>query len=295
VNVLVGEGWIEPLEEGIGASDYVPQMSNYAMVPYLYNADDGLVEDYLRGLTWKWSNAKVAFFDPRVENAPIDKPYKASGKYYFEEDLVPVFYKSGKSTLTFKAPAVSGAKALNYKITFNVKANKVEHLVPYGDSYVQSLANKDGIILYAVDSIDIQSVDKVVVKMKVYNGTDWSASTIKNPRLRMVSNQGIEDQPWSIFVQYGEDDQYRNNKIKGSLKKKKTTTLTFTMTNKRDKWFNLNEESKRYTTEVVAPYQEFNLNEMFMAVDDFGFDNLGHQYLQSVGAAFGQTDVQFND
>jgi len=296
VNVLVGEGWTQPLDEGIEASDFVPQMSDYAMVPYLYNADDGLIEEYPAGLTFKWSNAKVAFFDPRVDDAPNDKPYKAAGKIWpGETNLVPVFYKSGKSTLTVKAPAVSGAKAMNYKITFNVKANKVDHLVPYGDSYLQSLANKDGVILYAVDSIDIQTVDKVVVKMKVYNGTDWSASTLKNPRLLLVSNQGIAGQPGSIFTQYGIDGAYRNNKIKGSLKKKKTTTITFTMTNKRDKWFNLNNETARYTTEVVSPYQEFNLTEMAMIVADFGFDNLGQQYLQSVGAALGVEDVAYNE
>jgi hypothetical protein len=268
--------------------------------------------DYMHGYSYKWSNSKVAFFDgdnhlgfqlantTAANGSPVGGPFVASSKFwqgtyttpagipYEDDELMPIFYKPGKSTLTIKTQATAGLKSKSYTNTFVVEKSKVG--LAYGnDKEIQKKADINKEVLYQLASIDIQSMDKVVLTMKFYNGTDWSFP-ISGLVMRVeATDSRISDSP---FLQYGIDadkmgNTYKNNGVKGSVKAHKTTTVTVTFQNKRNSDFNIKSVSGSYPAvdgtdykvwsrkdaeEILAPYPNVWDPSFSLSVDTFYFE-----------------------
>jgi len=291
-------------------------------------SDDGYTMAYVNGYLFKNSNAKVMFFDGNNHNgmkdllagtdfgedytSPVDKPYKASAKFWtgsgsvnpgldavgpydhqFPSDvLAPVFYKNGTNKLTIKTMATAGLKSYTYTNTFVIPKEKVV-LRRGTDKELMSRANHSEVVLYQIDTLDIQSMDKVVLTIKVYNGTDWGIP-VKDVVFRAsVTDKWIAanyQDLFTPFLQYGVDisdkegaKTVRNAKVKGSVKAHKQSTITITFENHRNGDFNIKalsadpeknnyEKSNKDALEILAPYPDV-WNSMFaLNIDEFRFD-----------------------
>jgi len=284
---------------------------------------------YMAGYLYKHSNAKVMFFDGNnhaaaatildiaEEGSPVDKPFVASHKFWtgpaaataadnaytydyaalmlpkFEEHiLVPVFYKNGTNKLTIKTMATAGLKSYTYTNTFEIPKEKVT-LRRGTDKELMKRAEHSEEVLYQVDTLDIQSMDKVVLTLKIYNGTDWGipVKDVKFAASVIDSNIALAtDGDYTPFLQYGYDeyangDTLRNVKVKGTVKAHKQTTITITFENHRNSDFNIKslsgkvagvfaadedvyvdyldegkvknfEESKKDALEILSPYPD---------------------------------------
>ena len=231
--------------------------------------------------------------------------------------LVPVFYKPGKNTLTIKTQATAGLKSYTYTCKFDIAKQKIT-LRRGTDKELQKRAEYNDEILYQVETLDIQSMDKVVLTMKIYNGTGFGFTPkdvefAASVRDTAISNMNVEnkvdenehgDYYRTPFLQYGLDflgDDYttgktvRNNKVKGSVKPHKTTTLTITFENTRNGDFNIKSlgghvfrfnhetqtvdyadlanysQSSKNALEVISPYPDVWDKNFQFNIDWFGF------------------------
>jgi len=295
---------------GIAEND-VPTL-HYQPLPF-NDAHEYLGLDYKHGYHFKWSNAKVAFFDgnlhlgfqaaeaPETYGAmvdettglriasPVNLPFVSAAKFWMGEflntageqvlpdnDLMPIFYKPGKSTLTIKTMATAGMKSKSYTNKWIVDDQKIT-LSMGTDSELQKKANRYGAVLFQPHTLDIQSMDKVVLTLKVYNGTAWQI-----PMQNVTFKAGFEENP--DFLQYRMNEYPAdsgiypcNNAVKGVIKPNKTSTITITFQNKRDAAFNIKSclggentvFSRKDVQEIYAPYMnvwrdEFVISEFTM-------------------------------
>jgi len=308
------DGWISYPGEGIMAGD-IPSM-HYQPVPF--NAEhDWLGLDYKHGYTYKFSNAKVAFFDGNLHKgfqnstapesygattatitneegeevevrwaSPVNLPFVSSAKFWMGEflntageqvlpdnDLMPIFYKPGKTNLTIKTMATAGNKSKSYVNVFEVEDQKIT-LSMGTDKELQRKADRYGAVLFQPHTLDIQSMDKVVLTLKVYNGTAWQI-----PMQNVTFKGGFEENP--DFLQYRMNEYNgslpANNAVKGVIKPNKTSTITITFENKRNAAFNIKSclggentvFSRKDVQEIYAPYmnvwdEDFVISEFTM-------------------------------
>jgi hypothetical protein len=273
----------------------------------------GYTPAYTNGYQFKHSNAKVMFFDGNKHDAaatvldpdadavldsPVDDPFKASAKFwtgpntafsaaptpfwgpagavgvgFLSNVLVPVFYKSGTNKLTIKTMATAGLKSYSYSHTFEIPKEKVV-LRRGTDKQLMERAKYSDAILYQLDTIDIQSMDKVVLTIKVYNGTSW-AIPVKDVVFAASAIDSAIDPAYAFgriagtgyinganiittgqaavtgganftpFLQKGldhfdgTDKTKRNGSVKGTIKPKKQTTITITFENERNGDFDI--------------------------------------------------------
>lgn len=292
---------------GIAEGD-IPTL-HYQPLPF-NAAHDYLGLDYKHGYHFKWSNAKVAFFDGNLHlgfqaaaapdtygamvdeitglriASPVNLPFVSAAKFWLGEfkndddeyvlpdnDLMPIFYKPGKSTLTIKTMATAGMKTKSYTNKFVVDGQKIT-LSMGTDSELQKKANRYGAVLFQPHTLDIQSMDKVVLTLKVYNGTAWQI-----PMQNVTFKGGFEENP--DFLQYRMNEYNgsfpANNAVKGTIKPNKTSTITITFQNKRNAAFNIKSclggentvFSRKDVQEIYAPYMnvwddEFVISEFTM-------------------------------
>lgn len=302
---------------GIAEND-VPTL-HYQPLPF-NDAHEYLGLDYKHGYHFKWSNAKVAFFDGNLHlgfqnstapdgygattvtvqdeegedvelrwASPVNLPFVSAAKFWMGEfldsndeqvlpdnDLMPIFYKPGKSTLTIKTMATAGMKSKSYTNKFVVDGQKIT-LSMGTDSELQKKANRYGAVLFQPHTLDIQSMDKVVLTLKVYNGTAWQI-----PMQNVTFKAGFEENP--DFLQYRMNEYPAdsgiypcNNAVKGVIKPNKTSTITITFQNKRNAAFNIKSclgggntvFSRKDVQEIYAPYmnvwdEDFVISEFTM-------------------------------
>jgi hypothetical protein len=323
--------------------------------PVPFNDDgDWIGATYMGGYLYKHSNAKVMFFDGNNHNAadaitnnnsPVDKPFVASHKFWtvaldeaqrdnaytfdthllpFGEEniLVPVFYKSGTNKLTIKTMATAGLKSYTYTNTFEIPKEKVV-LRRGTDKELMKRAEHSEEVLYQIDTLDIQSMDKVVLTLKVYNGTDWGipvkdvefAASVLDSNIGIATGweptpflqYGIDMYPGSYDATTGSYDTVRNVKVKGSVKAHKQTTITITFENHRNGDFIIKSlsghvydnndiqnfsESKKDALEIMSPYPDVWDAAFQLYIDHFTF-KIDNDHWVAPDYAFGTEPFPF--
>jgi hypothetical protein len=337
----IGPG-VEPVPYGDGEYDFYTQAY---VNGYLYKNSNAKVMFFdgnnhkpmtaLRQLVDEYYEFTSPTDDPWAV-APENKPYKASSKFwtdncenwfgdavsnYYSEFpfnvLVPVFYKSGTNKLTIKTMATAGLKSYSYTNTFEIPKEKVV-LRRGTDKELMERAKHSEVVLFQLDTLDIQSMDKVVLTIKVYNGTDWGipvkdvvfeASVIDSCIMANNILAGEEALKTSPFLQYGVDmsaagNTKRNVKVKGTVKAKKQSTITITFENHRDGDFNIKSlsgylednpyvYSNKDALEILSPYPDVWDSRFALNIDTFYFkDTYGRHIVPTY--AFGVSDWPIN-